>query len=111
MNYNTIKDKSNVNELTSMLIQEEMRLKYQRAHTVYFLKHQEAGKSFKKRSGKSKKKGPCNLNNFLKGAHKEPMVVKCHFCKKSGHMNKDCLKRKAWFEKKGVPYDPNHKAK
>ncbi|XP_052209334.1 uncharacterized protein LOC127812847 [Diospyros lotus] len=39
MNYNTIKDKWNVNELTSMLIQEETRLKNQRAHSVHFLKY------------------------------------------------------------------------
>ena len=25
----------------------------------------------------------------------------CHFCKKKGHMQKDCVKRKAWFQKKG----------
>lgn len=103
MNYNTMKYKWNVNELTSMLIQEETRLKNQRAQSVHFLKHQEAGNNFKKRNGKSKKKCPRNLNDSSKGAHKESMTVKCHFCKKSGHMKKDCLKRKVWFEKKGKP--------
>ena len=28
--------------------------------------------------------------------------MKCHFCKKEGHFNKDCHKRKEWFEKKGM---------
>ena len=27
---------------------------------------------------------------------------RCHFCKKEGHYQKDCLKHKAWFEKKGT---------
>jgi hypothetical protein len=27
--------------------------------------------------------------------------VKCHFCRKFGHAQKDCHKHKAWFEKKG----------
>jgi hypothetical protein len=26
--------------------------------------------------------------------------IKCHFCRKFGHVQKDCHKRKAWFEKK-----------
>ncbi|KAG8382445.1 hypothetical protein BUALT_Bualt05G0078000 [Buddleja alternifolia] len=26
----------------------------------------------------------------------------CHFCKREGHYQKDCPKRKAWFEKKGT---------
>ena len=57
MNYNTIKDKWSVNELASMLVQEETRLKNQKTHSVHFVNHQEAGKSSKKKPGKSKKKG------------------------------------------------------
>ena len=44
MNYNTIKDKWNVNELISMLIQEETRLKNQRVHSIHLLSHQEVEK-------------------------------------------------------------------
>ena len=32
---------------------------------------------------------------------KGPKVDKYHFCKKIGYFQKDCPKRKAWFEKKG----------
>ena len=28
---------------------------------------------------------------------------RCKFCKKPGHLQKDCTKRKEWFEKKGNP--------
>ncbi|KAG8390835.1 hypothetical protein BUALT_Bualt01G0124800 [Buddleja alternifolia] len=66
MNYNTIKDKWNVNELTSMLIQEETRLKNQSTHSVHFLSHKEVGKSFKIKPGKNKKKGLRNLNESSK---------------------------------------------
>ena len=103
MNYNTIKDKWNINQLTSMLVQEETRLKNQRAHYVHLLSHQEAEKSSRKRSGKSKKKGLHNLNDSSKAIHKKERGNKCHFCYKVGHLKKDCLKRKAWFEKKGKP--------
>ncbi|XP_066331250.1 mediator of RNA polymerase II transcription subunit 15a-like isoform X1 [Miscanthus floridulus] len=40
---------------------------------------------------------------------KKQKKLRCHFCKKGGHFKKDCLKRKIWFEKKGVAYDPTHK--
>ena len=39
MNYNTIKDKWNVNELTSIFDQEETRLKNQRTHSIHLLSH------------------------------------------------------------------------
>ena len=103
MNYNTIKDKWNINQLTSMLVQEETRLKNQRAHSVHLLSHQKAEKSSRKRSGKSKKKGLHNLNDSSKAIHKKERGNKCYFCYKVGHLKKDCLKRKAWFEKKGKP--------
>ncbi|XP_038971580.1 uncharacterized protein LOC120104456 [Phoenix dactylifera] len=39
IHYNTIKDKWNVNELTSMLVQEETRLKQQGYHSVNLVSH------------------------------------------------------------------------
>ncbi|KAL3624762.1 hypothetical protein CASFOL_031430 [Castilleja foliolosa] len=46
MNYNTMKDKWNVNELHSMLVQEETRLKNQGTHSVHLITNQGAGKGF-----------------------------------------------------------------
>jgi len=41
MSYNTTKDKWNVHELHSMLVQEETRLKNQGSHSVHYVSHQE----------------------------------------------------------------------
>ncbi|XP_022883856.1 uncharacterized protein LOC111400697 [Olea europaea var. sylvestris] len=48
MNYNTLKDKWNVNELHSMLVQEETRLKNQGTHSVHLVNHQGAGRNIRK---------------------------------------------------------------
>ena len=44
---------------------------------------------------KEKEKGKIHVNQIVK---KES---KCYFCKKKGHIKKDCIKFKAWLEKKG----------
>ncbi|WVZ13110.1 hypothetical protein V8G54_017640 [Vigna mungo] len=82
MNYNTLKDKWNFKNL--------------RSHSIHYLKNQGAGKKFKKRV---KGKGPLKIDESSTKIQKKN--DKCHFCKKFGHFQKDCLKRKAWFEKKG----------
>ena len=103
MNYNTIKNKWNINELTDMLIQEKIRLKNQKTHSIHFTSHQEVASSSKKRARKGKKKDLHNRNESSKDAIIHKREIKCHFCKKVGHLKKDCLKHKAWFEKKGKP--------
>ncbi|TYK28192.1 Retrovirus-related Pol polyprotein from transposon TNT 1-94 [Cucumis melo var. makuwa] len=97
MNYNTLKDKWNVHELQSMLIQEEARLKKPIIHSANLMGHKGAGK----------KNGKCNhgqlkIKQSSAPIHKKGQIKdKCRFCNKSGHYQKDCLKRKAWFENKG----------
>ena len=54
-------------------------------------KEQERGRSNQKGSGKSRSKS--------KGAKTK---VSCYYCKKEGHLKRECLKRKADLKKKGV---------
>ena len=58
MNYNTVKDKWNVHELHSMLVQKETRLKNQGSHLVHYVGHQGnqgVGKKFVNKHDKGKR--------------------------------------------------------
>uniref|UniRef100_A0A6N2KLF5 Integrase catalytic domain-containing protein n=1 Tax=Salix viminalis TaxID=40686 RepID=A0A6N2KLF5_SALVM len=100
VNYNTIKDKWNIQELKAMLIQEEARLK-KKNQVALIVGLNKAGSSFKKPSMKDKRKD----KGIFKGPESQiRKVVKCFFCKKEGHMKKDCPRRKAWFDKKGTQH-------
>jgi len=81
MNYNTMKDKWNVHELRSMLVQDETRLKNHGNHSVHYVNNQGAGKKAYKKHGKSK--GPLKTTKFSTKIQKKN--DKCHFCKKQGH--------------------------
>ncbi|XP_075083097.1 uncharacterized protein LOC142166959 [Nicotiana tabacum] len=99
INYNTIKNKWNVSELSSMLTQEESRLKKQGSYSIKIM-GQGAGKGLKVKANKfKKKKAPAKAPQDAKKEHKADT---CHFCNKEGRYQKDFLKRKAWFEKKGT---------
>jgi len=98
MNYNTMKDKWNVHELHSMLVQEETQLKNLGSHSIQYVKNQGAvGKKVTKKHGKGK--GPLKIDESSTKIQKKN--DKCHFCGKSRNFQKDCIKRRAWFEKKG----------
>ena len=129
--YNTIKDTWNVNELTSIIVQEEARLKQQGDHSVHLVS--EGAKIIEVSEVhepcqviKVHEKGQNNVinppeangqetrqNNVIELLKvNEPLQVtevhekrqnngRCYFCKKFGHVKKNCHKRRAWFEKKG----------
>ena len=89
-----------------MLVQEKTRLKNQKTYSINLTTHgQEARKKSKWKPKKGMKQGLHKLNEFSKASqfNKKEHKDKCHFCKKVGHFQKDCLKRKAWFKKKGKP--------
>ena len=103
--YNTLKEKWNLQETKAMLLQEEARqraalkLNPAQAHlTVH--SNANVASSSKTPSNKEKKKGKQPMK--VKGDVQK--VKKCHFCGKVGHFKNECLKRKAWFEKKGIHY-------
>jgi len=80
-----------------MLVQEETRLKNHGNHSIHYVNNQGVGKKVYKKHGKGK--GPLKIIESSTKIHKKN--DKCHFCGKSGHFQKNCSKRKAWFEKKG----------
>ena len=90
--YNTQKEKWTINELTLKCVQEEDRLKEEGLFVVNMVSQNNHGS--KKPKAKEEKKIPPK-KNIKKGGNK------CHFCNKKGHIKKDCLKRKNWFEKRG----------
>jgi len=96
-----------------MLVQEEIRLKNQRSHSVHDVSHQGnqgVGKKFVKKHDKGK--GILKINDSpVQIQKKASKRNNCHFYGKSEHFQKDCPKRKFWFEKKGIPYNSDHKPK
>ena len=94
IHYNTIKDKWNVNELAGMFNQEEARLKQHGQHSVHFITQGAERKGKKPRKGM--KRTPSKAYEPNQGSQdyqKERNSDKCHFCKKSGHYQKNCPKR------------------
>ncbi|WVZ16898.1 hypothetical protein V8G54_009880 [Vigna mungo] len=78
VNYNTIKDKWNFQEIKAMLVQEEGRLKKIRDHSIHLIIHEGASFSKAKPGKKNKKdKAPMKVN---KGNIQKDQ--KCFFCKK-----------------------------
>lgn len=96
ISYNTQKEKWSINELLIMCVQEEERLKYGKVKSAYLTTYK--GGQWKKGKGdqKWKKLGKMPFKNH---GNKDA----CFFCKKKGHMKKDCPKYKKWLEKKGLP--------
>ncbi|KAL5717992.1 hypothetical protein ACHQM5_010938 [Ranunculus cassubicifolius] len=89
ISYNTHKEKWSINELMTMCVQEESRLVMELGENA-MLAVQGMGNTQGKQKGKGKMHPKADIKKN-----------RCFFCKKTGHMKKECAKFKEWLEKKG----------
>ena len=100
ISYNTHKDKWSINELMTMCVQEEERLVMELGESAMLAttfgknKRNDTSQTYTSKSNQ-KGKGRIPPQADIK---KE---IKCFFCKRKGHVKKDCPKFKKWLEKKG----------
>ncbi|GKC76251.1 retrovirus-related pol polyprotein from transposon TNT 1-94 [Tanacetum coccineum] len=73
-------------------------------NTAARLKTLGVDKKLKPKAKNFKKKQHGTTSKVANAEKKEQMDNKCKFCRKKGHFQNDCPKRKAWFEKKGIHY-------
>ncbi|KAL5179655.1 hypothetical protein HKD37_01G000926 [Glycine soja] len=93
VSYNTQKDKWSLNELISHCVQEEEWLQRDRTESVHLT-------STSQNKKRKKTKGAAEGTSQQKKQNKDEEFT-CYFCKKSGHMKKECPKYAAWRVKKG----------
>ena len=98
--YNTHKDKWSINELMTMCVQEEERLVMELGESAMLAttfgknKRNDTSQTYTSKSNQ-KGKGRIPPQADIKKENK------CFFCKRKGHVKKDCPKFKKWLEKKG----------
>ena len=92
ISYNTHKDKWSINELMTMCVQEEGRLVMEQGESAMLATHGK-GKSQANQKGKGKMPPQTDIKKDSK----------CFFCKKKGHMKKECTKFQKWLADKGNP--------
>ena len=79
----------------------EVRLRQEGHNLALAVTHGVMKKKGKFKKGKNfppKKSGPGEGSQ----SHDGKFTVSCYFYGKKGHVKKDCIKYKAWFEKRGI---------
>ena len=100
ISYNTHKDKWSINQLMTMCVQEEERLVMELGDSAMLAttfgknKRNDTSQTYNSKSNQ-KRKGRIPPQDDIKKENK------CFFCKRKGHVKKDCHKFKKWLEKKG----------
>ncbi|KAJ9538794.1 hypothetical protein OSB04_031527 [Centaurea solstitialis] len=98
--YNAQDKKWDLNKLISVCCEEQERIKKETPMILLLEKPKE------KKEHKYKPKKTTNFKAIRKTTDKEgsnTFKYKCYFCKKVGHMKKECSGFKAWMAKKGSP--------
>ncbi|XP_040867871.1 uncharacterized protein [Glycine max] len=101
VSYNTQKDKWSLYELISHCVQEEERLWRDISESTH-LSSTSQNKKRKKTKGAAE-------GSFQQKKPKKDEEFTCCFCKKSGHMKKECPKYATWRVKKGLLVEPTAK--
>lgn len=102
--YNAQKDKWSLNELIAVCVQEEDRMSREKGVTVNLVTKPQ----WQKRGGKGKPVTASDSSRPINSGIKKPFLgkgkgkFKCFFCKKEGHMKRDCNSFKRWLTKKGL---------
>ncbi|GJW70887.1 retrovirus-related pol polyprotein from transposon TNT 1-94 [Tanacetum coccineum] len=81
-------------------IMNSLPLEYGPFHINFNLVNQGVDKKLKPKAKNFKKKQHATTLKVSNGKKKEQHNNKCNFCRKEGHFQKDCPKRKTWSEKK-----------
>ena len=101
-NYNSQDETWSVNDLIARVVAEEEKLKKEKGHLALYVSSSHKRKNKKSRNrthkgthdttGQSDNMGP-KKTSFKRDGDR------CFFCKKKGHIKKDCAKFKAWLSK------------
>ena len=98
ISYNTHKDKLLINGLLTMCIEEKGRLLMEQGESSMLVTQEKYhNRGMNQSENQANKKGKSKIPP-QGGIKKES---KCFFCKKKGHVKKDCAKFKKWLEDKG----------
>ncbi|XP_071713950.1 uncharacterized protein [Rutidosis leptorrhynchoides] len=107
INYNTQKEKWKMSELIAMCVQEEERLKIEKPGVAHLTTAKTTRKKvFKNNKGSKWEKGSSANESSLKASASKGKETgpKCKFCKKHGHIQRECPKFREWLDKKGIPF-------
>lgn len=104
ISYNCQKEKWSLNELISHCVQEEERLKQDKTECARLVGTSK-GKQKKRKMDKEAASAPAQK----KHQQNKSEDVSCYFCKKTGHLKKNCTKYHAWRANKGLPELPKAK--
>jgi hypothetical protein len=106
--YNVVKGEWGLDEMTAIVVQQEEMMRKSKTESAHMVthNHSEGERKFYKgnRNNQNGNKGGNFNNSKPQFKHKnEDMKGKCFWCRKKGHVKKDCNRFKSWLEKKGTP--------